>query len=204
MTIEELRDSGRRVSRRRLQLSLRSFLVALTVFMLWLGFQANSARQQRLTVAALEQAGVKVKYGFQFDAKTGYYPDAKPPYPKVLVNSLGIDFFDKVSAIECHEGDVDEVVTHIVKLRDVTACFLGGSKLSDDGLRRIAEMPNLERLGLEYTQVTDAGLESLRKSRSLQVVFLMGTNAQVSEKMIAALEEALPECEFVSDPGGRN
>lgn len=188
---------------KRFQVSVKTFLAGLTVFTFWLGFQANSARQQRIAVAALEHAGVKVTYDFQFDAKTGGIPDAKPPYPQTLIRTLGIDFFAKVIAIECHEGNLNEVVIHCAKLKDVTNCFLGGSTLSDNGLRHVAEMPNLERLGLEHTQVSDEGLQSLLNLPKLEVAFLMGTNTRVSEEMIEKLEEALPGCDFVCDPTRR-
>lgn len=188
------------MERRRFQVSVRTFLATLMVFTTWLGFQANSARQQRIAVAALEQAGVKVTYDFQFDAKAGHTPSAQPPYPKALVRTLGIDFFAKVVAIECHEGDLDEVVIHCKNLSDVTSCVLGGSTLSDVGLRRVAEMRNLERLGLEYTQISEEGLQSLLDLRKLKVAFLMGTNSRVSEEAIEKLEESLPGCEFVCDP----
>lgn len=192
-----------RKKRQWFQISLRTFLAVLTVFIFWLGFHANSARQQRIAVAALEQAGVKVTYDFQFDPNAGKIPDAKPLCPKWLIRTVGIDFFARVTAIECHEGDLDKVVKHCANLTDVTNCFLGGTKLSDSGLRHVAEMPSLERLGLEYTQVSDEGLKSLLNLRNLKAAFLMGTNSKVSEEMIEKLEAALPECEFVCDPRQR-
>lgn len=187
------------MGKRSLQISVRTFLVALSVFMIWLGFQANSARRQRIAVAALVQAGVEVMYDFQFDANGGHIPAAKPPYPKAFIRALGIDFFAKVVTLKCYEGNLDEVVIHCAKLKDVKDCLLGGSKLSDDGLRHVAKMSKLERLGLEHTQVSDEGLESLLNLANLKLVSLVGTTAKVSEEMIEELEDALPGCEFFRD-----
>ena len=190
-----------RCARRKwFQISMRTCLVAFTAFSLWLGLQANVGRQQRIAVAALEQAGVTVFYDFQFDTNGRVVPDARPRYPEMLVRAIGIDFFAKVKSLSCQKGNLDDVVTHCAKLRDVTGCFLGGSNLSDEGLRCVTKMPNLEQLGLEYTQVSDQGLNALLKLPNLKVVLLMGTNEQVSEDMIERLEQSLPDCEFFCDP----
>ena len=66
----------------------------------------------------------------------------------------------------------DAVLARIADLDHVTALSLGGSReLTDDGLRHLARMPQLEHLNLsEYPggKLTDRGLEVLRHLPNLR------------------------------------
>jgi hypothetical protein len=58
---------------------------------------------------------------------------------------------------------------------DLRWVSLGGSPVTDDGLKNLPLLPRLELLNLNYTRVTDAGLAQVAKQKSLRHLFLMRT-----------------------------
>lgn len=67
---------------------------------------------------------------------------------------------------------------------------LGGTKVTDAGLKSIATMPNLERLHLERTAITDAGIARLAVLSDLQYLNIYGT--AISDAGLASLQ-SLPK-----------
>jgi hypothetical protein len=87
--------------RRWLQFSLRTFLVLLTVFGVWLGLHVRSARKQKESVAAIKRLGGWYYYDFQkFDPDT-HKVDLKATswVPAWLLSHLGEDFFHNVEMV---------------------------------------------------------------------------------------------------------
>jgi hypothetical protein len=77
-----------------------------------------------------------------------------------------------VTALDAAGLMTDDVLARVAALDHVTSLSLGGSRqLTDDGLRHLAQMPQLERLDLsEYPggRLTDRGLEVLRHLPNLR------------------------------------
>ena len=77
-----------------------------------------------------------------------------------------------ITALDAGGLMTDDVLARIAALDHVTSLSLGGSRqLTDDGLRHLARMPQLERLDLsEYPggRLTDRGLEVLRHLPNLR------------------------------------
>lgn len=67
--------------------------------------------------------------------------------------------------------------------------------MSDDLLRRIAALKDLEELDLHDTAITDRGLRLLTKLTSLKTLDLRGT--KVTEQGVAALATSLPGCQIM-------
>jgi hypothetical protein len=63
---------------------------------------------------------------------------------------------------------------------------LGGTRISDTGLVQLAAMPNLKRLHLERTDVTDAGLAHLKSLANLEYLNLHHT--EITDHGLAQLE----------------
>ena len=88
--------------RRVFRFSLASFLLAITIFCVWLGIQVNRVRRQESAVAWVEEAGGRVAYGYQRDKKgdwTGHWDkggnwvwDAEPHGPKWLRELIGDEY----------------------------------------------------------------------------------------------------------------
>lgn len=66
---------------------------------------------------------------------------------------------------------------------------LGGSSVSDAALAYLAEMPALTKLSLEYTTVSDRGMVSLFRSKSLKYLTLDRCSG-ISDKTLIALAES--------------
>jgi Leucine-rich repeat (LRR) protein len=64
----------------------------------------------------------------------------------------------------------DEGLVHLTKFRRLVGFQIGGqgAKLTDAGLARIAEVPQLEVLNVRGSSITDAGLEKLAKLEKLR------------------------------------
>jgi hypothetical protein len=81
----------------------------------------------------------------------------------------------------------DEVLELLCRIPSVAALELGGSnQITDDGLRAIANLPNLLELDLSRTSVTDAGLAAIGDCLTVEVLHLGGT--RITDRGIGALE----------------
>jgi len=86
--------------RRWLQLSLRTFLVLVTIFSVWLGLHVRSARRQQAAVAAIEEMGGHVVYDFE-ETKLGYGSRKRvSSVPQWLLNRTEKDYFHNVVGVE--------------------------------------------------------------------------------------------------------
>src|ERR1700676_2985640 len=85
----------KRPPRRWYQYSLRTLLIFVTLVgsgLGWLGMKMREARQQQAAVVAIESAGGRVQYDYQYDAKGVYDAYAAPPGAAWLHALLGDDF----------------------------------------------------------------------------------------------------------------
>jgi hypothetical protein len=114
----------------------------------------------------------------------------------------------------------DDVVEYILPLTKLTVLGLNGTSITNAGLVRLKELPNLvelslaysedritndrlaplesftrlKRLELHWTDVGDAGLLHLYGLKNLQQIDLRRT--KVTAAGIAALQKALPDCKI--------
>ncbi len=100
--------------------------------------------------------------------------DMKSPLVSVNLQYLG----DKAT---------DETLANLDPLaQQITWLNLAGTAVTDDGLAKVAQLPNLTRLHLEKTGVTDAGLAHLKDLKNLEYLNLY--NTQVSDAGLTNLE----------------
>ena len=133
--------------RRFFRYSLRTLMLVVTVFCVWLGIISMRARDQRLAVEAIEELGGKVIYEHQFGGqpvvtKSGYiWEGAGPsPGPAWLRRIVGDEYFFTVTTV-----------------------YLKGSKFTDASLEAIKRLRSFERLTLHETAITDEALVELRQ-----------------------------------------
>ena len=70
----------------------------------------------------------------------------------------------KIPGLDASGLMTDTILARVADLEHVTALQLGGSRaVTDDGLRHLARMPQLQTLDLSGCQVTDRGLDVLRQ-----------------------------------------
>ena len=114
--------------RKYLRLSVRAMIALILLLALGFGWIANRAGVQREAVAAIERAGGKVWYQWEWlndDAIEG-----KPNWPQWLVNVIGIDYFGYVVSVSVAQGATDDVMAHIGRLKKLERLDLSGASVS--------------------------------------------------------------------------
>ena len=111
------------------------------------------------------------------------------------------------------EGELTEA-----DLENVTALWLGGTKITDAGLKDVAKVQQLRYLYLFDTKITDAGLKDVAKLQKLIYLDLSDTqitdesikqiaklqqlkelnlmNTKITDAGVAELKKALPNCKI--------
>ena len=87
-------------------------------------------------------------------------------------------------------------------LEKLTSLDLGGTQITDAGLKELAKLKQLEGLSLNDTKITDAGLKELVKLQKLTTLYL-GT-IKITDAGMAELKKALPNCEIDHSIRGTN
>ena len=85
--------------RRWLQFSLRTLLVVVTVFCIWMWIATKRAREQRWAVEAILKAGGTVAYRHEYFPMSPY-PPSDPPGPDWLRQWFGNEYFFSVAKVD--------------------------------------------------------------------------------------------------------
>jgi internalin A len=128
----------RRWSRFLPRLSVRALMVLVLAIGGGLGVMIQQARVQREAVAAIVRAGGTVGYDWQW--ADGEYFTETPPWPKWLVDTVGVDLLSNVVIVDGYNGD---------------------GRLTDVEMASVGRLPHLEEVILVDCRVTDAGLAHL-------------------------------------------
>jgi hypothetical protein len=177
--------------RRWYQYSLRTFLLLITIFAIWLDWLSNEARKQRQAVAWVHEMGGTVYYDYELDKLGELKEDATPPGPVWLRETLGIHFMADVTVVEFHETTEVNDATPLAGLKNLLVLDLWNTRVSD--VTPLAGLKNLQWIRLVGTEVSDltplAGLKNLE--------FLDLTGSLVSEEQVNSLRKALPNCHIL-------
>jgi len=87
----------------------------------------------------------------------------------------------------------DAGLKELAALKNLQELDLAGTKVTDAGLKELAALKTLQTLYLDNTKVTDAGLKELAPLKNLQTLYL--GNTQVTDAGKAELRKALPKCQ---------
>lgn len=174
--------------RGRLRFSIRTLLLLLTAFSVWLGLNVRSAREQEKAVRQIREYGGWVRYDFQFSqggyAYENFDPNAKTWVPNWLLEQVGIDFFHSVVEVnlvfsedsgerEENGNFSDAVVANISKLGNLRNLLVTETQVTDGSMRHLAELKRLERLQMwAVREVSDSGVQYLASLKHLQDVDL--------------------------------
>jgi internalin A len=69
----------------------------------------------------------------------------------------------------------DAGLKDIAKMQQLTDLSLNETKITDAGIKDIAKLQKLTYLNLEFTEITDAGIKDIAKLRNLTTLYLGGT-----------------------------
>jgi Leucine-rich repeat (LRR) protein len=156
------------------QFSLRTlllFVTAVAVFMSWFAVKMKQAQRQKEIVGKLGF----VVYDYELDKDGNFNGDAKPHVPDWMVNLLGIDFFANV----------------------VEVARLNGKYGEDETLEILDELPELRKIELSPSDITDKLLEKLSILKSLRSLVIMSggifdaeniTSREIAPARIASLK----------------
>lgn len=153
---------------RRFQFSLRALLVLLTFLCVALGTKANRAGRQRDAVAEILRIGGHV----------GYRCDIQPDPPgdhflivsrEQLVGRIWVDFFDDVESAwinttRAQDEATDAICEQLRNLPTIEYLSLQGTNITDTGLERLHGLVRLKELTLRNTRVTDAGVKRFSRA----------------------------------------
>lgn len=183
--------------RRWLQFSLRSFLVALTIGCIWLGWNVERASKQRKAVEAVEAIGGIVLYDWQpsidswetlpeqskysrWGASPGYrlVPDgAKPSARAWLRNLLGEHLFQNATSV-------------IFRTRQASYSWDNKHKLLSIG----AFHPDAPR-----TNEIEVVAPRLHGLPALHAIYLQGDEKAISKAVEEKLRLAFPQCRIIRE-----
>ncbi len=159
--------------RLRFRFGLMTLLSAVTVFCVWLGYQAEQTRCQREAVESLSRSNaIHVVYDYEADPDSG--ENDKPGVPQWLLNIFGKDFFYDVEFVSAnyffHPAD-EARLARLSDLPKLKRFELVASSLSNRGLESIASATSLEELVFVQVEFADEpGLSTLSHLENLQTL----------------------------------
>ncbi len=91
-------------------------------------------------------------------------------------------------------GVTNQGLKSVATLANLQSLGLDGVKVNDEGLAAISNLSKLEVLSLADAPITDAGLARLAGLRNLKSLWLTNEYGHVSDGAVSALQRALPGC----------
>jgi hypothetical protein len=191
--------------------SLRTFLLLITAVGVWVGMQANAARQQRAAVKAILAAGGNLDFDYQEtpippgeSALLALDANAPPPGPNWLRNSIGDDYFRNVITVTLKNSSIKESdwarIAHLSHLK--TACFYDVQIVGADGLPRrirdsdlsiLAGLHGLVQLTVQGGQVDGPGLKYIPNPQGLKSLGMMDSpNCNFDMRYLGTLTDLTP------------
>ncbi len=169
-----------RPKRRWFRFSLRTMLLVITVFALWLGLHIHATRRQQQSVMAVQDAGGRVQYDYHYPkgryGRNDVSYTATSRVPQWLLGMLGVDFFHAVVEVDISrdydygrknpDAD-DDLLRQLSGFPDLRRLELTHCGITDEGLRHLPAFAYLERLELSYSSVSDDGLPYIGRLTSL-------------------------------------
>jgi internalin A len=190
----------RRPWRRYLRLTVRAYLVLVLLVGAWLGWMIRAARIQRDAVAAIERAGGRLLYSWQW--KNGDpIPFGKPIWPRWLVHRLGVDYFGHVALVSLsgmgNSSEFEPCVLQREAGGGVSVIGLGKnssyvtldlvqyraedpgdpSEVREEAMMHLGALTSLEELDLQRAWVDDTDLAHLKDLTNLWWLNLSQTRA---------------------------
>ena len=125
-------------------------------------------------MSAIRKSGGYVIYDWQM--KNGMLSqNVKPSGPKWIVDRLGVEYFGNPIFVWCGSGFTDRELVQVASLTRLQRLDVQRTSVSDAGLPHLKNLQRLQWLNLSYTRVTDAGLVHLKGLTNLEVLDLRHT-----------------------------
>jgi hypothetical protein len=150
------------IPRHGLRLLVWSVLVVVSVSLVAFGFWGISKLRRREAM----MADAIATFGFQAIEREGRYP----PWARGWIGADKIpNGWDTITGIRVKEtdfadDDLANLVTQLLRFPDIRTLSLDDTNVSDGGLEQLKRLTHLEFITLTGTQVTDAGIAELRSA----------------------------------------
>ena len=178
--------------RRWFRFGLRTIFVVVTLLCVALAITLHHFRARRAAIGAIDELGGG--YGVELVGPAWLRQlvgDDKYFYEAHRI-SLGRPDTPYKAERPFNDEELAGIIDHINVFTGAKTLDLTRSPITDDGLRCLSRVRDLERLYLGDTAITDAGLANLEPLVSLKRVWLIGT--KVTEQGVAKLQRSLPNC----------
>jgi internalin A len=154
--------------RRRLQLRLRTLLLAITLLGIWLGVIVERARTQREAVATILELGGSVYYKHQRVRGVGLVSGAAPPGPAWLRRWIGDDYFQTPLDVNIRSSrDSDACVAAAARLAGLEDLSVDSEAIDDDGYGGYYQGWSDTPHRVQGKPLTDRGMESIGRLTGL-------------------------------------
>ena len=135
----------------------------------------EKARRQRRAVEEIERLGGIAVYEWEFvpPSVSGISPKPNLPWSQALV---GDDNYDKIAFIFIDGQNFDDALADHVKWFTGLRCLLiEDARVTDAGLKELAELPYVHEIQIIGGEITDVGLRHLGEFSNLSDLMLFGT-----------------------------
>jgi hypothetical protein len=194
--------------RKSLRFSLRTLMVFVLIFAVFLGWRVNKARQQRRAVAAVQEYGGWVHFDYEF-VKGKLTPGQEPWAPQWLRRMLGDEYFREVSYVSlvydsqggkrveiANFKPCDLLLEQLASQTGLKQLLMRRTQATDEGLKYVGKMHALEELYIwDATSITDAGVAHLAGLKNLKNIHM--DSSKMTDASLVLLS-GLPRIEKMS------
>jgi hypothetical protein len=108
--------------------------------MSWVAVKMKRARQQKEAVEEITKSGGQVLYNYELRQSGAPLQLSGPPGPAWLRSLLGENFFATVVYVDLTSPwAADAVLEYLKGLTQLQVLFLGGTKVTDEGVKRLQQ-----------------------------------------------------------------
>jgi internalin A len=170
---------------RWLRFSLRTILVVVTVFGVWLGVKVDQARRQKRAIESLSALGAQFWFEHQRTSNGGFDGRIELHVPAWARELCGDDFFQTVRGVYVRRrpGEkvdqprqiTDEDLKYLADLPHLEVLQIVSAPISDVGLAHVVYPERLREVTLSNTNIANAFLRRLRAAKRLESLWLDNT-----------------------------
>src|SRR4051812_11982697 len=178
------------------RLRIRALMALVMVLGGAFGWVVHRAHTQRDAIAAIVRSGGKAFYDWEIKEVSGRLGatvrmdrNAKPRWPKWLIDTLGPDYLCDVRVVHLGPDSTDSVMRSVGRLTRLGYLTMeSSSSLTDAGMAHLRDLDGLKLLAVSSgSTVTRTGLENLRGK--VQLEQLMISDIHLTDDDIVPLEE---------------
>ncbi|HVT30501.1 MAG TPA: hypothetical protein VHE81_21000 [Lacipirellulaceae bacterium] len=183
--------------RRLFRFSLRTLLILLTLYSIWLGHMMHRLYARRDAWRAIHECGGSCGFAIVGPAWLRYLVRSKECFYDAVRISFDSNSHSRRSKSPFGDDDFAEMVDQINVYAGFNTLDLGGSGITDHTLNHLTKLKKFRKivqLVVSNTQVSDQGIADISTLKALTFLDIGHTN--ITQDGIVRLQRALPNCEI--------